>query len=386
MKLRGHGYYRLIYLPALILIGLVAFVSNLFVIHIIERQDTITAIVSVGSKHRMLSQRIAGLSFEFIHQQGDAREQTKKRLAQSLEDLTRFHEALVKGDPELGLPGGYSDEVDEILFSEPYVLDEQVRLFIVQATDFLTTPEMMQTITNPNLIDIRTAATQPLTHALDALVQQIENEARDGIQWRQQVLLASLALVLVSLACVAVFIFHPLFAHLTRQQEELNEMALTDPLTGCHNRRSFVSIAEDELLRVRRYKVDSAVLMLDIDKFKNINDTYGHAVGDEAIKTLVYVTVDKLRRTDILGRMGGEEFAVLLPETTRAQAIFAAGKLREAIEEAETPHEDGTLSFTASIGIAILRGDDESIHDSLNRADICLYAAKEGGRNKVVCT
>ncbi|TAN51851.1 MAG: GGDEF domain-containing protein [Methylococcaceae bacterium] len=167
-------------------------------------------------------------------------------------------------------------------------------------------------------------------------------------------------------------------------QSKLEEQANTDFLTGCDSRRHFLEKAEQELLRIRRYGGEMSMLMLDLDHFKNINDEHGHTVGDRVLKKLVQVCGELLREVDVIGRLGGEEFAILLPETRIEQALEVAGRLCQAVAAAELPMDGAApLHFTASIGVAGLAADDLRIAAILNRADSALYKAKHAGRNRV---
>ena len=167
-------------------------------------------------------------------------------------------------------------------------------------------------------------------------------------------------------------------------ERELRRLATTDPLTGAHNRRHFLSCAVTELERAQRYGNPLAMLMLDVDFFKSINDRYGHAVGDEALRALVTTLSRQLRDIDVIGRLGGEEFAVMLPETSLAGALVTGERLRAAIEDLCLELEDGqTLSFTVSMGVACPNAADLSPESVLGRADQALYRAKAGGRNRV---
>ena len=169
-----------------------------------------------------------------------------------------------------------------------------------------------------------------------------------------------------------------------RFESELRILATTDPLTGLSNRRAFLAAAERELARVRRYGRPAAVLMFDIDHFKRINDTHGHAVGDVALQRVAAACRELLRDSDLVGRLGGEEFGVLLPETDATSALDVAERLRAALAAAVIPApEGGTQSLTASIGVAVCEARDGSIEHALGRADRALYRAKGAGRNRV---
>lgn len=170
-----------------------------------------------------------------------------------------------------------------------------------------------------------------------------------------------------------------------RLLEELERQAHIDFLTGISSRGYFMQQAEQELTRTVRYNCNLSIFMLDIDHFKKINDTYGHKCGDLVLKKLAATCQQVLREVDIIGRIGGEEFAILLPETDKEQAIEVAERLREAIGNAEVAIENGLpVRFTASIGVTSLTGEDKNMDVLLNIADKALYQAKNAGRNKVV--
>lgn len=176
---------------------------------------------------------------------------------------------------------------------------------------------------------------------------------------------------------------------ITKRKElelRLEQQANTDFLTGCASRRRFLELAQQEFARIRRYGGDLSVLMLDIDRFKAINDAYGHQAGDTTLIKLVQVCQETLRDLDVIGRMGGEEFAIILPVTKATQALEIAERLRHAVAATEAPLEGSEpIRFTISIGVASLMGGDVNAELMLNRADKALYEAKNTGRNKV-CT
>ena len=170
-------------------------------------------------------------------------------------------------------------------------------------------------------------------------------------------------------------------------QAELRRLASIDELTGVANRRWFTAMANRELERCRRFNHQLALLMIDVDHFKKVNDTHGHAVGDEVLKAFTRVLEGNLRSVDLLGRLGGEEFAVMLPESDQNAAAHTAERLRAAVEALEFPLENGeTLKMTTSVGIAVLSNTDESLDNLLARADGALYIAKREGRNRVVAS
>ena len=167
-------------------------------------------------------------------------------------------------------------------------------------------------------------------------------------------------------------------------EEKLRELATTDGLTNLNNRRRFMELAEQEFIRSKRYAHSLAMFMMDIDHFKRVNDTYGHDVGDEVLRALSVTASNALRDADILGRLGGEEFGVLLPETKAEAALEVAERIRIAVEKTPIPTSAGDLNITISIGLAIMDREQDTVDTLLKKADVALYNAKENGRNRAV--
>ena len=170
-------------------------------------------------------------------------------------------------------------------------------------------------------------------------------------------------------------------------QEELKFLASTDPMTKLYNRRYFTKTSESLLDLAQREKTQSAIIMLDIDKFKNINDAYGHKVGDDVIISLSKTLQEFTRKSDVVSRWGGEEFVILLPNTDLDGAFTIAQKIRVTVESFSLPLDDSEeVKFTVSLGVSMVDAqNDLNIEAAINRADEALYDAKESGRNRV-CT
>lgn len=166
-------------------------------------------------------------------------------------------------------------------------------------------------------------------------------------------------------------------------QKKLHFLANTDPLTRLPNRRSFFTCAEAEFKRAKRYERSFSVLMIDIDFFKSINDTHGHAVGDEVLQLFSKVLMECCREVDLLGRYGGEEFVVLLPETSAKDIRLRAQRLIEKTQKIVIHTSKTNFTFTISIGISQLKYSDDDLSAVLKRADEALYRAKESGRNQL---
>ncbi|MHC4885737.1 MAG: diguanylate cyclase [Planctomycetota bacterium] len=168
--------------------------------------------------------------------------------------------------------------------------------------------------------------------------------------------------------------------------ERMEALARTDALTEIHNRRYFLELAGREMARVQRFGQTSSLLALDIDHFKAVNDTHGHDMGDEVLKAFARTVAGCLRETDLFGRVGGEEFSVILPQTGAEGAMEVAERVRVQVSEIAVPLPAGeNLSITCSVGVHPIRQEDgESFDEACKVADEALYEAKESGRNRVV--
>jgi diguanylate cyclase (GGDEF)-like protein len=171
---------------------------------------------------------------------------------------------------------------------------------------------------------------------------------------------------------------------LIRNAKLLEELATIDSLTGIYNRRHFMVSAEAEWGRFHRYHRPLSMLMVDIDHFKSVNDRYGHAVGDEAIKFVALACKQDLRGSDMVGRLGGEEFALLLPETDRARASIVAERIRERVAAQFLSAYKIQFKTTISVGVAEATASMSGVDALLRSADLALYQAKAAGRNRVV--
>ena len=172
-------------------------------------------------------------------------------------------------------------------------------------------------------------------------------------------------------------------SELADEAETLERLACVDSLTGLNNRRHFLTLAEGEWLRFRRYGRPLALLMIDIDRFKSISTTYGHDAGDEAIKTAAEILRTYKRGSDIAGRLGSEEFALMLLEATLDNALAAAERLRQLVAERAIIVGGRRIAMTVSIGVSVCRADMGGFDELLKEADVALYDARRSGHNRV---
>ena len=166
-------------------------------------------------------------------------------------------------------------------------------------------------------------------------------------------------------------------------QENLQRLATIDSLTGMLTRRAFLEMAQREFSRARRYERPTVVLALDLDRFKQVNDTHGHAVGDTVLRECCAAWFTVLRQQDYVGRVGGEEFCAILPETDIASATHVAERLRQTTARLRFAGVAGEFSVTVSIGLSIISRTDEQLAAVMERADRALYTAKHSGRNRL---
>jgi diguanylate cyclase (GGDEF)-like protein len=173
-------------------------------------------------------------------------------------------------------------------------------------------------------------------------------------------------------------------AELSAANRQLQELAVTDSLTGLLNRRALFHLLRQEIERGQRYRHGLALITFDVDHFKEVNDRYGHAVGDVVLQHVAAITSQAIRQTDAMARYGGEEFVVVAPETDEAGALHLAERMRDALRTTDIAVDHATLRVMASFGVAMLRPDDKEPEQLLRRADRALYAAKAAGRDRVV--
>lgn len=173
-------------------------------------------------------------------------------------------------------------------------------------------------------------------------------------------------------------------ARLVMNEIELRYLARTDGLTGAHTHRSFHLELEREFERSRRHGLSLSLLTFDLDHFKSVNDTHGHAAGDAVLREIGRIVKATMGLNDVFGRLGGEEFALILPETNEGGALLVAERLRSCLAEASVDIVSNAVTVTASFGIATKAPSDRMSYDMLKRADEALYEAKHAGRNRSV--
>ena len=198
-----------------------------------------------------------------------------------------------------------------------------------------------------------------------------------------------LVAMLCASACALLItgVFGYLFLRLLQFQDQTRQRvshhATLDPLTGAFNRRHFLQLVDREWSRAKRYNMDCALLLLDVDHFKKVNDTHGHLCGDRLLREIARVSGETLRQADVLARFGGEEFAVFLPHTDPLGALDVAERIRERVEQLQFSWEERDVPVSVSVGVASLQYEHLTLDHLIHDADEALYSAKAAGRNCV---
>lgn len=339
-----------------------------------------------GLAYSQFSPRAAGIDFY-----GDVLFTSDEELKQHPDRVRRFVEASLRG---WYYALSHREEMARLIYNQ-YSRRHSLEhlLFEAEQVRRLMTPELVEIgHMNPgrwrHIADtFAELGMMPANYPLDDFLPPREGPAQD---YTRYYLILGSSLLVVALAVWISLYFSRLNRALRREvserqrlQEDLERLANTDSLTGLPSRRFFMNQLASELARRQRYGHPLSLLMLDLDHFKQINDQWGHAVGDDALRLFADSVQCCLRTQDVAGRLGGEEFAILLPETGENVARPVAERIRARMEHAAISTPQGNCTATVSIGVTeAVDGDD--LESLLHRADEALYAAKQGGRNRVV--
>jgi diguanylate cyclase (GGDEF)-like protein len=367
------------YIVALLLIAGLSIASHIVLDYGLKSDEGSAAIINQTGRQRMLSQRIASLAAQY--RLGDA--SVLDDLRSTIAAFQNSHDSLALAVRASTFGENTSSRLKALYFEGPNPLDGQIETFVSEARAVADLPPDDPAM--PDLLaHLFAQARSPLLNTLNDVVtvHQRESERRvdrlESLQW------AILGTILAALALEAIMIFRPMIHRVVTYTSELFRLANIDSLTGAANRRSFMERCEREAVRARRYDRPVSILMLDVDKFKLINDGYGHAAGDEVLKAVGKILRETVRDSDIWGRLGGEEFAVLLVETPLSAAGNLAERMRERFGREVVRFQDETIQFTVSIGVASVPPKEGAVEAALRVADHLMYQAKAAGRNRVV--
>jgi diguanylate cyclase (GGDEF)-like protein len=285
-----------------------------------------------------------------------------------------------------------SDALFQVYFLPPFNLDQQIDQYIEKANRFTKTYEDDLEIRKEILEYINSRADGILITSLNTALDNYQTETLAKVESQSNIQHYSMMIILAVLILEAAFIFRPLAQRIRVYHKLLLKQALEDPLTGLNNRRAFIRSSEAELQQSVRQGLPFIVALADLDHFKSVNDTYGHEVGDKVLKHFSGLLKKTLRRGDVIGRIGGEEFALVLARRTNFdQGAAVLERLCKKVASSPCPYETSSgeekeLGYTVSIGFVAVVPDNKNltIDDYLREADKALYKAKEQGRNRVV--
>ncbi|WP_026375414.1 diguanylate cyclase [Aestuariibacter salexigens] len=377
-------YMTVTYVVSLAIIAVLSFLVHFMLDKVIAQQASSGTYINVSGQQRMLSQRSALFTIEYL-KTGDAE---AKRLAQAtLDKLVNNHQFLLTGHyrtVESNQPSPLSDEMQAMYFHAPLNVDSKIERYAALVTAALSQNmdgQRQQTATNEFLA----LAKQPLLDALNTVVSQYELESSQKVDELRSAQNIVLWIIIITILVEALFIFRPMVRKVSLYAERLQYEANHDVLSGLFNRRAFTQVTQRYFAGFKRYNNALSVVVVDIDHFKRINDRYGHDVGDKAIQWIAKCIQSSSRECDYVARMGGEEFAVLLPNTKAEGAEKAAEKVRKLIAGSPLQTGGDIIDITVSAGVSAALKNDVDFDALLKRADNALYQAKESGRNKVYC-
>lgn len=371
------------YVISLSVIAVLSIVVHFMLDHVIAEQSSTGKVVNVSGQQRMLSQRVSLFAVEYLT---FGTLEAKISALTALDKMQKNHDSLLSDyytaiNTKEPLP--LSVTLQNMYFKEPLNVDGKLTLFTKQVkAALILKPGDQQTF-----IQIKTGflalAKDPLLSALNTVVSQYEKESIEKVNELRFAQNVVLGIIILTILIEAFLVFRPMVDRISKFAFKLQYDANFDHLTGLLNRRSFNLHATKAVATSHRYKRELGVVIFDIDLFKRINDTYGHAAGDLAIQHVSNILKESCRESDSVARFGGEEFVMLLPETSEEDCVYLADKIREKIKTSSLQFEGVTIELAISAGVAMLDEGQVDIEEPLRLADEALYDSKNNGRNLV---
>lgn len=376
------------YVAALSLVGALAVLSHIVFHHVMGTIERSAEMTAVTGSQRLLIQRVLAQCLLLAAADDDAtRRDIGSRLSRAVDLLEENHKRLLADLADPKSFASHAPELAVVYLQPPYELDKRMRFFIATTRDFSQSAAGRPTLSDPQFRKILALGENELLRDLNAVVLAYQRRSLARLSVLHAVEAGTTGALLLLLAAVGYFLMRPMVRRICEDRESLQRantalaaLAVTDNLTGAYNRRKFDQVMRYELKRSRRYQEPFSVIMLDIDRFKNVNDVHGHLAGDDMLRELTQRVTQTLRDVDWLFRYGGEEFVVAAPHTDLERAAALAEKLRKIIAAMPFSHD---IPGTVSLGVAQAVPDDTT-ESLMQRVDAALYAAKEAGRNRVV--
>ncbi len=375
------------YIVALTLIAGMSLGAHFVVEHVITEQESVARVIGYAGRQDTLSQRSTLYLSKLAANPHD--DITRQNLSAMIDILEQSHEGLTMGSKTMRIPSALPSNAYRVYFEEPEKLNDKMRDYISNVREILALPAEELHEGHELYIRAYSFAVVPLHESLKLAVKAYERDAdrrMNNLVGVQQIAIISILMVIL---IEAFLIFRPLVDKVRAYSETLEKLASTDPMTGIANRWAFYQAVHKEFKRAKRHDRATTLMVLDLDHFKSVNDTYGHQAGDEVLKSSAKMIGDSLRSEDTFGRVGGEEFAVLLPETSIDQAKIVADKILHMLRDNAIALKAGsdkeTLHVTSSIGMAQFNAEEDvNVEDLFQRADKALYKAKDAGRDRYV--
>ncbi len=369
------------YLLALALMAALSITAYVLLQQAISTQKVSVTLTEVSGEQRVLSQRAALLSVLYVTANRKERSRYRSDLGATIALFDRSQRALIDGDAAWKLPGNPSPEVRAVYFDPAFQLDKKAREYSRNVHALLAEHDRDLRSSNPHLAYVLGVAPTHLLQSLNLLVSQYELENQAKVAELQELEIAALGLGLLTLLLEAFFIFRPLEREIKEMTDALQHQVEHDSLTGLSNRTFLRNRLEFAIALADRNREDVALFYLDLDRFKNINDSLGHATGDELLRQISQRFSGILRESDFVARMGGDEFTFLVTQVKDpADAATVARKLIDCLKQ-PFEIEGHELYITASIGICVYPHDGRDATTLLKNADVAMYRVKKSGRN-----
>ena len=377
-------YMTLTYVMSLALIAILSSIVHLVLGRVIDEQSQTGTIINISGQQRMLSQRASFFTIEYLvsgsNRSHDIAYNAIKKMHRNQVALIGYPDTTKKIDRLKSL----SPELDALYFSAPFDVYKNTKLFTQSIERALAVdPSVEKLPFDIHSLDFVMLARDSLLDGLHEVVNQYEIEGLNRIEALKSAQNVVFWIMILTIFLEALFIFRPMVSKISRYAKRLQYEAKYDALSGILNRGAFTLLADNAIANAKQNKLPLSVIIGDIDLFKSVNDTYGHVVGDEVIKSVANRLHECIRNTDILARFGGEEYIILLPQTTVRDTHLLACKLRQRISELVMGDDEKSLSVTMSFGVAELISYDLNIDQLITRADEALYLSKKKGRNRV---
>lgn len=381
---------RRAYILAFAVIAILTILTHTLTSFITTKQHESTEVAYKISRQTGLMQQVLIDGYTYFNSSSDI---DRDFLQQTVRQLANTHYSIMAS-----VKNGYGYFSGKSLyrsyFEQPFMLSEKINDFVKAAEAIATYPPGTMEDTKKSVlrnINTKISKLQPL---LDSAVAQYQVETDEMVSRNYMFQKLSVILIMMVLGFEAVFIFRPLILRINSYHRMLIKQAMEDPLTGLHNRRAFTRLATCALMNAAKSKTSLCVVLCDLDHFKSVNDVYGHDVGDKVLQHFSNLLKTTLRQGDVIGRIGGEEFAIILNNNTdAASGVKVLRRFGQKVAATACPYQDDNgkdqlLNYTTSIGCYALvpqeNSQDMNILDMLKIADEALYEAKEQGRNRVV--